>query len=113
MNQKDRTSSTSPRPELLAMAMEAGACLTGTPDGLKPIEVVFSVEAWRAFDAALLKKQHTEHAENDCWRALCAYLLVVEEPIAFLRAWNEGSFEVCRREWPGAPEAVFPEGSRK
>lgn len=25
----------------------------------------------------------------------------------FLRYWNEGDFDVIRREWPDAPEEVF------
>lgn len=47
-------------------------------------------------------------AEGDTFRALIEFLLVAEEPIAFLRAWNEGDFETCRREWPEAPQAVYP-----
>lgn len=41
------------RKELLDLAMRCGARLTGTPDGREPIEVQFSVEAWRKFDVAL------------------------------------------------------------
>lgn len=49
-------------------------------------------------------------AQNDTWRALCAFLLTAEEPIAFLHAWNEGDFDTCRREWPEAPPEVYPGG---
>lgn len=41
-----------PREEFLDMALQCGARLTGKPDGSEPITVVFSIEAWRAFDAA-------------------------------------------------------------
>ena len=30
-----------------------------------------------------------------------------EEPMSFLRCWNEGDFDAIRREWPEAPENVF------
>lgn len=49
-------------------------------------------------------------AQNDTWRALCAFLLTAEEPMSFLRAWNEGDFDACRREWPEAPHEVYPGG---
>lgn len=39
--------------------------------------------------------------------ALIEFLLVAEEPMAFLRCWNEGDFEACRKEWPEAPDAVY------
>lgn len=47
-------------------------------------------------------------AENNTWRALCEFLLTADEPMSFLRAWNEGNFEACRREWPEAPPEVYP-----
>lgn len=49
-------------------------------------------------------------AQNETWRALCAFLLTADEPMSFLRAWNEGDFEACRREWPEAPPEVYPGG---
>ena len=30
-----------------------------------------------------------------------------DDPIAFLRCWNEGDFDSIRDEWPEAPEGVF------
>jgi hypothetical protein len=45
-------SSPKPCPELLARAEVCGARITGKPNGSEPIEVVFPIEAWRAFDAA-------------------------------------------------------------
>lgn len=31
----------------------------------------------------------------------------MEEPLEFLRCWNEGDFETCRKEWPEAPEECY------
>jgi hypothetical protein len=45
---------TKPREELLSLAKSSGARITGKPDGSEPIEVVFSIDAWRKFDAAVL-----------------------------------------------------------
>lgn len=30
-----------------------------------------------------------------------------EDPIQFLRCWNEGDFQALREEWDGVPEEVF------
>jgi len=40
------------RQALLDKALECGAVLTGKPDGSEPITIVFSIDAWRAFDVA-------------------------------------------------------------
>lgn len=40
------------RTEYLDAALACGAVLTGTPDGSEAITVVFTIEAWRAFDLA-------------------------------------------------------------
>lgn len=50
----------------------------------------------------------SQKTEGDVFRALTAFLLTAEEPIAFLRRWNEGSFDICRKEWPEAPEDLYP-----
>lgn len=42
----------SARPEFLGAALACGAVLTGKPDGSEAITVVFTIEAWRAFDKA-------------------------------------------------------------
>jgi hypothetical protein len=42
-----------PRKEFLDLAQTLGARLTGKPDGSEPIEIIFTVDAWRKFDAAL------------------------------------------------------------
>jgi|GEM_PF-3172639 len=48
--------------------------------------------------------------EGDTFRALVSFLLHADEPMSFLRAWNEGNFDACRREWPEAPESLYPAG---
>ncbi|WP_312299153.1 hypothetical protein [Stutzerimonas nitrititolerans] len=30
-----------------------------------------------------------------------------EEPLEFLRLWNEGDFDALRAEWPDAPQAIY------
>lgn len=44
-----------PRPEFLALAEQCGARLAGKPDGSEAVTVVFTIPAWRAFDAELAK----------------------------------------------------------
>lgn len=43
------------RPEFLDAALACGAVLTGKPDGSEPVTVVFTIAAWRKFDAAVLR----------------------------------------------------------
>lgn len=38
------------RSGFLDLALECGAVLTGKPDGSEPIEVHFTIDAWRKFD---------------------------------------------------------------
>ncbi len=40
------------RNEFLNLALECGAILTGKPDGSEAVSVVFTVQAWQAFDRA-------------------------------------------------------------
>lgn len=47
---------TEPRKEFLDLALSCGAKLTGKPDGSEAVTVVFTVDAWRAFDAACLSQ---------------------------------------------------------
>lgn len=44
-----------PRREILDLAIAQGAILTGKPDGSESIQLIFSILAWRSFDAALLE----------------------------------------------------------
>lgn len=45
--------------------------------------------------------------EGDVFRALVKFLLGAEEPISFLRCWNEGNFAACKKEWPEAPAILY------
>lgn len=48
------------------------------------------------------------HACNAAVAAI-AYALNrrTEDPMQFLRLWNEGEFDVLRSEWPDAPDEVY------
>lgn len=45
---------------------------------------------------------------NNLWQDLLNFILDsgTEEPMAFLRAWYEGNYEACKREWPEAPASL-------
>jgi len=47
---------------------------------------------------------------EECWNALLSYVLgqgYTEEPLQFLRCWNEGDFDALREEWPDAPKEIY------
>jgi hypothetical protein len=50
-----------------------------------------------------------EVAQGNCDAAVAAiqFALHDDEGMQFLHLWNEGDFDVIRREWPDAPEEVF------
>lgn len=55
------------RRELIDLALEVGAYLTGKPDGSEPITLVFSIDAWRKLDVALqegLPKEKKDETSN-------------------------------------------------
>lgn len=55
---------------------------------------------------ALEELNKTEAAYN----TVISYMLgkgYCEEPLEFLRCWNEGNFEALREEWPDAPEEIY------
>ncbi len=54
-----------PRREFLLLAEKCGAVLTGKGDGSESVTVVFTVNAWRAFDAALAEPQPVKWNELD------------------------------------------------
>ena len=61
-------------------------------------------EGWQA-RAALAKKDQEALC---CFRALLDFLLKAEYSIEFLECWTHGEFDVCRKEWPEAPESLYP-----
>lgn len=50
--------------ELLALAEQSGARLTGKPDGSEAVTVVFTPQAWQAFDAALAERYKPPEARK-------------------------------------------------
>lgn len=48
-----------------------------------------------------------EEFNCDAACAAIAFALDNDEGLEFLRFWNEGEFDVIRKEWPEAPEEVF------
>ncbi|MNW14225.1 hypothetical protein D3C71_2123940 [compost metagenome] len=44
---------------------------------------------------------------NDAAVAAIQFALDDADGMQFLRLWNEGDFDVIRREWPEAPEEIF------
>lgn len=45
--------------------------------------------------------------DEDAAVAAIAFALGDDDGLTFLRLWNEGEFDVIRKEWPEAPEDVF------
>ncbi|HIH2748249.1 TPA: hypothetical protein ACYLN4_004015 [Burkholderia lata] len=39
--------------------------------------------------------------------ATIQFALDADDGMSFLRLWNQGDFEVCRREWPEAPDECY------
>lgn len=44
---------------------------------------------------------------NNAAVAAIHFALETDEGLAYLRCWNEGDFQACRKEWPEAPEACY------
>jgi hypothetical protein len=58
------------------------------------------------YEEAQEQISNTETAYN----AVISYILgkgYCEEPLEFLRCWNEGDFESLRDSWPDAPEEIY------
>lgn len=49
----------------------------------------------------------TEVKEMNAAVAAVLFALETDDGMSFLRLWNEGEFDVIRKEWPDAPIAVF------
>lgn len=78
--------------------------------------VPFDHELVTGYVLATLESTDTEQALLEAQRGEAAYNAVIdymldagrgEEPLQFLRAWNEGNFDALRREWPDAPIAIY------
>lgn len=47
---------------------------------------------------------------EEAYNAVITYMLGagrMEEPMEFLRCWNEGDFDSLRKEWPDAPPEIY------
>lgn len=91
--------------ELLGQAL--GECIVEAgiirPDvGLSGPQLLHFAKDLRTQIALLSQGQEASKAVIDF---VLAYQ--TECPLEFLRAWNEGSFDSCRLEWPEAPDAVY------
>lgn len=60
-----------------------------------------------AYSARQLLDGSTDAANAEAAVAAVAYAIEAPEGMAFLRAWSQGDFDVCRREWPEAPSTVY------
>lgn len=88
--------------DIFASLRAAGECW---PTGVSYADAELIARAsLRAVQAPAVEEQ----TECETWRTLCEFLLEADEPMAFLRAWNEGNFDACKREWPEAPANVYP-----
>ena len=65
-------------------------------------DLIYELETKSSSDNA-----DAELAKPDPASAAIKFSLTTEEPMAFLRCWNEGNFAAIRDEWPEVPEAVF------
>ena len=43
---------------------------------------------------------------EDCFNAVITFVLK-DEDIQYLRCWNAGDFDDCRKEWPEAPRECY------
>lgn len=50
--------------------------------------------------------QQAQEAGNDAAVAAIQFALEADEGWIFLRRWSQGDFDICRRDWPEAPEVV-------
>lgn len=69
-------------------------------------------DLYTIFDKLKEMREEVEDSRNsdECFNAVIRYILgkgYCEEPLEFLRCWNEGNFEVLREEWPDAPEEIY------
>ena len=63
----------------------------------------------RAALAAGQAPAQPDSTEGVVFRTLIKFLLCTDEALVFLRCWNEGNFDACRKEWPEAPSDLYPD----
>ncbi|MFI8556393.1 hypothetical protein [Pseudomonas putida] len=64
---------------------------------------------WLAPGTKLYASPREPSVECNAAVAAIAYALNsrTEDPLQFLQLWNEGEFDVLRREWPDAPDEIY------
>lgn len=93
--------------DIIASALEIAV------SGLKAVAITIPETSTRAsVEAQIASLEDLMHRIDhepfdDASSATIAFVLETEEPLTFLRLWNEGEFETLRREWPEAPDAVY------
>lgn len=72
--------------------------------------VPFDHELVTGYVQATLESTAETHRTQAAFNAVISYMLGEgrwEEPLEFLRLWNEGDFDSLRKEWPAAPVAIY------
>jgi len=70
------------------------------------IKVKAQYDRIQELEAAIREYEKSE----ECWNAVLSYVLgkgYTQEPLEFLRCWNEGNFDALREEWPDAPKEIY------
>ncbi|MFS2004646.1 hypothetical protein ACEN9F_13570 [Duganella sp. CT11-25] len=77
---------------LQSLSSRIGSLLAGdAPDKFPPFEI----------------REQPSACDYGAAVAAIEFALDDEDPVEFLRYWNEGEFDILRRNWPDAPEAVY------
>lgn len=86
-----------------------GVMRASSEPGVAPFADIWS---WLEPGTELYASPHV--SSNDCNAAMAAIAYVLNsrtedplDPLQFLRLWNEGEFDVLRREWPDAPDEIY------
>lgn len=58
-------------------------------------------------DGAIVLRKPSRVLSGDAAVAAIEFAMQTDEGMNFLRCWIHGDFDVIRKEWPEAPEAVF------
>jgi len=65
------------------------------------------IVAWTPLNVPFVSLPTAPAASQDAAVAAIEFALRAEEGLEYLRCWNQGDFDVCREEWPEAPEAAY------
>ena len=65
------------------------------------------VNDWNTLSAINKEHMKTVPQDNSASIAAIQFALQADEGMVWLRNWNEGEFEICRREWPESPPECY------